>query len=350
LTVTSDISIRTISRVGRITLNRPKALNALTYEMCLAIEAALDAWVEGDEVEMIVIDGEGDKAFCAGGDIADLYATGKASDYDYGRKFWADEYRLNARIANLSIPYIALMDGITMGGGVGISAHGSDRIVTERSMIAMPECGIGLVPDVGGSMILANAPGHLGEFLAITGYRMNSGDAVLAGFGDVQVHSESLPKLIERLEETADLSVLSEFGRPADPSSLGANLESIDRYFAADSALECLSALEENGAEWELQTAKLIRRSCPLSVACAFEMIRRVRQLDSVEEALAMEFRFTSRSMSHGEFIEGVRAQIIDKDRQPKWATPRLEDVTREQIDAMLAPLGETELNLEGVA
>ena len=121
-------------------------------------------------------------------------------------------------------------------------------------------------------------------------------------------------------------------------------------HFAADSALECLSALEENGAEWELQTAKLIRRSCPLSVACAFEMIRRVRQLDSVEEALAMEFRFTSRSMSHGEFIEGVRAQIIDKDRQPKWATPRLEDVTREQIDAMLAPLGETELNLEGVA
>ncbi len=140
MAVSDDITYRIVNRVGRITLTRPKALNALTYAMALAIEAALDDWVEGDEVDLVLIDGEGDRAFCAGGDIRQLYDTGKAGDFSYGRKFWADEYRLNAKIANLPFPYVAIMDGITMGGGVGISAHGSDRIVTERSMIAMPEC------------------------------------------------------------------------------------------------------------------------------------------------------------------------------------------------------------------
>jgi enoyl-CoA hydratase/carnithine racemase len=341
-----DISIRIVNKVGRITLNRPKALNALTYEMAIAIENALDEWTTGDEVEMIVINAEGDRAFCAGGDIADLYATGKAGDFEFGRKFWADEYRLNAKIANCPIPYVAIMDGITMGGGVGISVHGSDRIVTERSMIAMPECGIGLVPDVGGSLTLSRAPGHLGEYLGMSGYRMGPGDAVLAGFGDVQVASSELARLVARLEETGDLSAISEFAGPADAPDLAPHLEKIDAYFSKASALECVQMLEADGGEWETQTAKLIRRSCPLSVACAFEIIRRARKLDTIEKVLALEYRFTSRSMSDGEFIEGVRAQIIDKDRNPQWATPRLEDVTGEQVDAMLAPLGENELTL----
>ena len=351
MTATNDISIRTIGthgqKVGRITLTRPKALNALTYDMAIAVENALDDWVTSEDVEMIVIDAEGDRAFCAGGDIADLYATGKAGDFAFGRRFWADEYRLNAKIANLSIPYVAIMDGITMGGGVGISVHGSDRIVTERSMIAMPECGIGLVPDVGGSMTLSRARGHLGEYLAMTGYRMGPGDAVLAGFGDLQVSSEDLSTLIERLEETGDLSVLTEFGGPADTPALGQHLEKIDHYFSKGSALECVRALEENGSDWEAQTAKLIRSACPLSVACSFEIIRRARKLEMIEDVLALEYRFTSRSMSDGEFIEGVRAQIIDKDRNPKWQTARLENVSEAQIDAMLAPLGDSELSLK---
>jgi len=343
----SDILIRIVNRVGRITLNRPKALNALTYDMAIAIENALDEWVAGDDVEMIVIDAEGDRAFCAGGDIADLYERAKSGDYEFGRKFWADEYRLNAKIANCPIPYIAIMDGITMGGGVGISVHGSDRIVTERSMIAMPECGIGLVPDVGGSMTLARAPGHLGEFLAMTGYRMGPGDAVFAGFADVQVAGDDITDLVSRLEETADLSVLSEFGGPPQAPALAPHLEKIDRYFAHGTALECLKALEANGGEWESETVKLIRRACPLSVACAFEIIRMARKLKTIEQALALEYRFTSRSMSEGEFIEGVRAQIIDKDRKPQWKSVRLEEVTQGQIAAMLKPLGEAELNLE---
>lgn len=346
MSISDDINIRIVGQVGRITLNRPQALNALTYEMCLSIGAAVDEWVSGEDVEMILIDAEGDRAFCSGGDIAQLYGTGKAGEYEYGRKFWADEYRLNAKIHNLPIPYIALMDGITMGGGVGISAHGSDRFVTERSMIAMPECGIGLVPDIGGSFLLSRAPGHLGEFLAVTGYRMNAGDAVLAGFADSQVNSDALPAIKSRIEETGDLSVFGEFAGPADKPSLSDYFEKIDKYFSNTSAIKCLEALELNGGEWELGTAKLIRRSCPLSVACAFEIIRRAREFSNIEEALDLEYRFTFRSMSEGELIEGIRAQIIEKDRNPQWQTARLEEVTQEQIDAMLAPLGDRGLGL----
>lgn len=343
----SDIHIRKAGKVGRITLNRPKALNALTYEMCAAIESALDEWVAGDEIEMIVIDAEGERAFCAGGDIADLYESGKAGDFEFGRKFWADEYRLNAKIANCPVPYVAIMDGITMGGGVGISVHGSDRIVTERSMIAMPECGIGLVPDVGGSLTLAKAPGHLGEYLAMTGYRMGPGDAALAGFGDVQVAGGDLPAMIARLEKTADLSVLAEFAGPADAPALQPHLDAINNHFSKGSALECLQSLEADDSDWARETVKLIRRCSPLSVGCTFEIIRAVRAVPTIEDALEREYRFTYRSMSDGDFLEGIRAQIIDKDRQPNWKTARLEDVTQDQIAAMLAPLGEAELNLE---
>jgi enoyl-CoA hydratase/carnithine racemase len=345
----NDINIRVVNRVGRITLDRPKALNALTHTMCTAIESALDEWIAGETVDLIVIDGEGDRAFCAGGDIVDMYHRGKAGDFDYLRRFWQDEYRLNGKIANCPIPYVAIMDGITMGGGVGISAHGSDRIVTERSMIAMPECAIGLVPDVGGTFILSRAPGYLGEYLAATGYRMGPGDAALAGFADVQTSSAEKSELIEALEESADLSVIAGFGRPADEPTLGPYLDKINQYFAMGSALECLNALEkEAGGDetcWEAEAAKLIRRNSPISVACSFEMIRQVRAVSTIEEALTIEYRFTYRSMSDGDFMEGVRAQIIDKDRNPKWKTGRIEDVTSEQISAMLVPLGNNELN-----
>lgn len=346
MALADDIHIRVVGKVGRITLTRPYALNAMTYEMCLAIEDALDRWVEQDEIALVVIDAEGDRAFCSGGDIAELYKTGLEKEYSYGRKFWADEYRLNAKLANYPINYVALMDGITMGGGVGISAHGSDRIVTERSIVAMPECTIGLIPDVGGSFILSRAPGFLGEYLAMTGYRMNAGDCVIAGFGDVQVDNQDISALIEALENTGDISVLSKFAKPADTPTLDHHHEAIDFHFSQDSAIACLKSLESDDSAWAKDTVKLIRRGCPLSVACAFEVIRKARALDSIEEVLGLEYRFTSRSMSDGEFIEGVRAQIIDKDRNPQWETPTLEAVTDEQIATMLAPLGESELQL----
>ncbi|MFZ2103077.1 MAG: enoyl-CoA hydratase/isomerase family protein [Oricola sp.] len=341
-----DIRIREAGRTGRITLSRPKALNALNYEMATAIEAALDRWREDGSVDLIVIDAEGERAFCAGGDIAHMHATGTAGDFAYGRKFWADEYRLNAKIANLSTPYVAVMDGIVMGGGVGISAHGSHRIVTERSMIAMPECGIGLVPDVGGTRILAHAPGHLGEFLGMTGWRMTCADAILAGFADVFVAGDDLPALKAALEEAASPAALDRFRRAPDDAPLAQHLAAIDRHFGHDTALECLQSLEGDGSEFAQKAAKMIRQACPLSVACSFEMVRRARKMTTIEDVLALEYRFTFRSMSDGDFIEGIRAQIIEKDRNPKWRIARLEDVGRETIDAMLAWLGGEELKL----
>ena len=180
----SDINIRKIGRTGRITLTRPQALNALSYPMCLAIEDALDAWATDDDVAMVIIDAEGDRAFCAGGDIQEMYDTASAGDFAYGRRFWADEYRMNAKMFDFPKPVATFMQGFTMGGGVGVGCHGSHRVVGESSQVAMPEVCIGLVPDVGGSYILAKAPGHMGEYLGLTAARMSAGDAITAGFAD----------------------------------------------------------------------------------------------------------------------------------------------------------------------
>lgn len=342
----ADIQIRKVGRTGRITLTRPKALNALTYDMAMAIETAVDDWQAGGAIDLILIDAEGEKAFCAGGDIAEMYATGNRGDYAYGRKFWADEYRMNAAIADCALPYVAVMDGIVMGGGAGISVHGSHRIVTERSMIAMPECAIGLIPDVGCSLHLAKAPGYLGEFLAMTGWRMNAADAIHTGFADMAVASDNLGALKERLEETADPEAISGFVRPAGDGTLTPHLALIDRHFSGATALDCLKSLEADGSDFSQRAAGMIRKACPLSVGCSFDLVRRVRELDRIDDALALEYRFTWRSMSEGDFVEGVRAQIIDKDRNPQWKVARLEDLDPAQIEAMLAPLGADELKL----
>ncbi len=205
----ADIDIRIEGCAGRITLNRPKALNALTYDMAMAIHAALRDWAGDDAVRLIVIDAAGDKAFCAGGDIADLYRTGTEGDFAYGRKFWADEYRMNAALFEFPKPVVSLMQGFTMGGGVGVGCHGSHRIVGDSSQIAMPECGIGLVPDVGGSMILARAPGRLGEYLGTTAARLGAADAILAGFADTYIPEGDWPALIAELCRTGDVAAVA---------------------------------------------------------------------------------------------------------------------------------------------
>jgi enoyl-CoA hydratase/carnithine racemase len=340
LALSDDISIRKQGRAGRITLTRSQALNAMTYEMCLAIEQALIEWREDGSIALVVIDAEGEKAFCAGGDLESLYRTGKAGDFSYGRRFWTDEYRLNAMIAEYPKPYVALMQGFVMGGGVGIGCHGSHRIVCETTRVAMPECGIGLIPDVGGSYLLAHAPGHLGEYLGMTGTRMNAADAIHCGFADVFVPRESWQDLIGRLCETGDTAKIGIFALPAD-SEIAAQQAEVNALFGARSALACLRACEEATTELARGAATAIRRGCPLSVACAFELIRRNRKAGSVREAVANELRFTWRSMSDGEFLEGIRAQIIDKDRKPCWRIARLEEVTQAQVDAMLSPIEE---------
>lgn len=344
MALVDDISIRVAGKAGRITLTRPDALNAMTHEMCMAIGEALNEWRNSDEVRCVIIDSEGSRAFCSGGDIAELYRTGKAGDYEYGRRFWADEYRVNSAIRNFPKPYIAIMDGIVMGGGVGISAHGSHRIVTENTLFAMPECAIGLVPDVGGNLQLSRAPGRIGEYLATTGARLKAADSIFSGVADVFVPQAKLPDLVEALEDTADLSFIDTFVSDPEPGDLAGRISDINQFFSGETAATIVGELEAVDGEWETNAAKLMRRGCPLSVACAVEIVRQSRDLATFEDILKLEYRFTYRSMSHGDFIEGIRAQIIDKDRSPQWKTPTLEGVDERTISEMLETLDGQEL------
>ena len=228
----SEIWCRKQGRAGRITLQRPKALNALTVGMLEAIEASLDEWLNDDEVDLVMIDAEGDRAFAAGGDIVDLYNTGRAGDFAFGQNFWAFEYRLNAKIHEYPKPYVAFMHGFVMGGGVGVSALGSHRIVTDGTQVAMPEVGIGLVPDVGGSKILADAPGRCGEYLGMTAARMGPADAIYAGFADTYVPEGRLEDLKARLVETGEVSAIARFAAEAEGGELAAMQGVIDDVFS----------------------------------------------------------------------------------------------------------------------
>ncbi|QGX98700.1 enoyl-CoA hydratase/isomerase family protein [Roseovarius faecimaris] len=343
----SDISIRITGQAGRITLTRPKALNAMSYDMAMAIEGALDAWATDDAVKLVIIDAEGDKAFCAGGDIQQLYDTGRAGDFAYGQRFWRDEYRLNAKIAEYPKPYIAFMQGFTMGGGVGISCHGSHRIVCESSQIAMPECGIGLVPDVGGSLLLARAPGRLGEYLATTTARMGPQDAIFCGFADTYIPQLKWPEVIATLEETGDPSAISAASEAPPQGEMSALAPQIDALFAGETLLDIRNALSADPGDFAADALKKLGRNSPLSMACAVEMIHRLRgPAADIRRALELEYRFTFRAMEHGDFLEGIRAAVIDKDRSPNWqhsldAPPSL------AATKMLMPLGKDSLTFE---
>ena len=343
----ADIELRTVGHVGRITLTRPQAMNAMTYDMCMAIDGALRLTRDDPDVKMIVIDAEGDKAFCAGGDIAQLYETGTQGDYDFGRSFWRDEYRLNAAIFEYPKPVISFLQGFTMGGGVGIGCHGSHRIVGESSQIAMPEVGIGLLPDVGGSLMLALAPGRLGEYLGITGTRMGPADAVFSGFADHFIPEEHWPEAIERLELTGDPNCLNALFKTPPKGTLEALQPEIDRHFAGEALSDILNSLRSEDTEFTARTLKTLGRNAPLSMACTIDMLHRLRGPSlSIRKALEMEYRFTYRAMEHGDFLEGIRAQIIDKDRAPKWQYAG-QDVPQAAISQMLRPLGKDTLIFE---
>lgn len=343
----AEIHIRKEGRAGRVTLDRPQALNALTYDMALAIETALDQWRDDDAVDLVIIDAVGDKAFCAGGDIQKLYDTGKAGDYTYGRTFWADEYRLNAKIAEYPKPYVALMQGFVMGGGVGISCHGSHRIVCDSTQIAMPECGIGLVPDVGGSLLLARAPGRLGEYLGCTGSRMGPDDAIYAGFADSYIQQENWPDLITTLIETGDIAALSAQSEAPPQGGLRNRVTEISPHFGGETLGDIVNSLRSDESDFAVDALKTMTRNAPLSMACAIEMIHRLRgPTADIRRALGLEYRFTSRAMQHGDFIEGIRAAIIDKDRNPHWKHA-LATLPAIAVAQMLLPLGKDALTFE---
>ncbi|ADP72595.1 Enoyl-CoA hydratase/isomerase [Rhodomicrobium vannielii ATCC 17100] len=339
-----DVVIRKEGRAGRITLNRPAAMNALTWAMALRIEQALDKWEHDSGVDVVVVDAAGEKAFCAGGDIADLYKKGRAGDFDYGRKFWCDEYRLNAKIHRYAKPYVAFMDGIVMGGGVGVSAHGSHRIVTERSVVAMPETGIGLIPDVGGTFLLSRMPGRCGEYIAMTAARMGPGDAIYGGFADLYMPVERTAAAIAALCDTGDVTLLDAHCEVAPTSALAANRVEIDALFASPDAVSIVQSLENASSSLARDAAKAIRRNSPLAVTAALLAVRRARDLASIEDCLALEYRFTYRCQEMSDFLEGIRAAVIDKDRKPNWRFARLEDLDETRAEALLASLGTEEL------
>ena len=345
----SDISIRITGRAGRITLTRPHALNAMTYEMCLAIEDAFDAWRDNDAVDLIVLDAIGDRAFCSGGDIAELYATGTKGDYAYGQKFWADEYRLNAKIFAYPKPVVSFLQGFTMGGGVGLGCHGSHRIVGETSQIAMPECGIGLLPDVGGTLMLALAPGRIGEYLGTTATRMSGADAIFAGFADSYIPELNWQKVTETLESTGDIAALdaAKIDPPASP--LAAQQDEIDVLFDGETLSDILTNLHVKDSPFAQESLKKMGRMSPLAMASTIEALHRLRGPSlSIEKALDLEYRFTFRAMEHGDFLEGIRAAIIDKDRNPSWQFADM-NVPTAAVAKMLQPLGKDALKLEKV-
>ena len=345
--MSDDIHIRVEGHAGRITLTRPQALNAMTYEMCLAIEGAFDAWADDDAVSLVILDATGDRAFCSGGDIAELFETGTKGDFAYGQRFWADEYRLNHKIFTFPKPVVSFLQGFTMGGGVGIGCHGSHRIVGETSQIAMPECGIGLVPDVGGSFMLAKAPGRLGEYLGTTGTRMAADDAIFAGFADTYVQQSIWIALIEKLEKTGDTACIASSAKTPPNGTFRDQIDLINTYFDGSNREEIMRNLCADGSAFAATAAKNLTRNAPLSVACAIEMMKRLRGPDlTIQQALELEYRFTFRAAEHGDFLEGIRAAIIDKDRTPKWQFADM-NVPDAAVTNMLAPLGENALKLE---
>ncbi|MFV1876686.1 enoyl-CoA hydratase/isomerase family protein [Nioella sp.] len=342
-----DITCRIEGRAGRITLNRAKALNALTWDMCLEIEKALAAWADDPAVNLIIIDGlPCEKAFCAGGDLAEMYATGTAGDYSYGRRFWQDEYRMNAALFNFPKPVVTFLHGFVMGGGVGVGCHGSHRIVCDDSRIAMPETKVGLVPDVGGSLILARAPGRLGEYLGVTSARMGPGDAIHAGFADYYIPRDHWAALIDTLVETGDWDAVDRSALPAPDSKIASQKADIDWLFGGETLRDIVNLLQVTDSDFARGALRAMDENSPISMACAVELIHRSRQKDTIEGALDLEYRFTARSMEKGDFLEGIRALIIDKDNAPRWRHAGPGAVPPAEVSAMFRPLGADALTL----
>jgi enoyl-CoA hydratase len=340
-----DVVLERRGRLGHIILNRPSALNALTHAMIVTITAALVGWADDDDVETVLISGAGDRGLCAGGDIVGIYHDARTGG-NATAAFWADEYALNSLIARYPKPFVAIMDGVVLGGGVGVSAHGSVRVVTERTKVGMPEVGIGFVPDVGGTWLLSRAPGELGTHAALTGGMITGPDAIALGLADHYVPSDRLPALYEALGTTAAAAAVADVATRAPASALAAQRDWIDASYSSDDALEIVARLEASAVDAARESAPVILSKSPTSVSVALEALRRARRLDSLEEALDQEYRVGLRVLQGTEIVEGIRAQVIDKDRNPKWSPGTLGEVARADVEHYFASLGSEELGL----
>jgi enoyl-CoA hydratase/carnithine racemase len=340
------VLVRVHDGIGHLTLNRPRALNALSHDMVRTMRGALSRWRDDDAVRTVVIDGAGERGLCAGGDIRAIYDDGRAGTDD-SVAYWADEYRLDAEIARYPKPVVALMDGIVMGGGVGISAHASHRVVTEDSVIAMPEVGIGFVPDAGGTYLLSHAPGQLGTHLALTTDRMDAADALHCGFADHWVPRERRAQLMSALAATDADTALAELAiTPPHTSELAEQRGWIDACYGADTIEEVVDRLAGHGAEPARAAADRLSQLPPTALKVTLRALREARGDADLEDSLEREFRVSTRSFAGHDFLEGIRAQVVDRDRSPVWRPASLAEVTDADVDAHFAPLDGRELHL----
>ena len=348
--VMSDVWIRVQGACGRITLNRPHALNALTLEMVVAIDAALRSWVADESVGFVLLDGAGERGLCAGGDIRAVYNATITNTRHIAVEFFRQEYRLNYLIACYAKPYVVLMDGIVMGGGIGISAHGSHRVVTERSQLAMPETGIGFVPDVGATHLLGMAPGEFGTYLGLSGARIGAADAIACGLADSMVTGENLNRLSRDLEQCSDAEgveeVLRAYSTQATPGMALEQREWIDRCFALSTVEDIFAAIAQESSVEAVAALQDLQKKSPTSLKLALRALRKGREFNDLGRCLQQEYRLAQVCVREHDFAEGVRAAIIDKDRKPRWSPQRLQDVTPEALEKYFSESNSVALDL----
>lgn len=324
--------------VGLITLNRPKAINSLNQQMVDALTAVLTDWADDDAVRAVVLSGAGERGLCAGGDVVSIYHSARKDGVE-ARRFWRDEYLLNAQIAEFAKPYVALMDGIVMGGGVGVSAHANTRVVTDTSKIAMPEVGIGFIPDVGGVYLLSRAPGGLGLHAALTGAPFSGADAIAMGFADHYVPHGDVEAFRRAVITDGVERALDKYTVEPPASTLAAQRDWIDDCFSGDTVADIVAALRGHGAGPAEDAADLIATRSPVALSVTLQAVRRAAGLETLKDVLVQDYRVSSASLRSHDLVEGIRAQLIDKDRNPKWSPAELSAVTAADVEAYFTPV-----------
>ena len=342
-----DVLVRQVGALRRLTLNRPNALNALTLDMAVTMTRWLREWAGDDTVGAVLIDGAGERGLCAGGDLRALYDAAKSND-PLPQNFWATEYRLDVLIARYGKPVVVIMDGLTMGGGVGISAHAAHRVVAERSAVAMPEVSIGYFPDVGASFLLARAPGHVGAHLALTGERIGAADAIYCGLADVHIAAEKLAALPERLADCSSApevqASLAELSTPPAPGKLAAARQWIDSCYGAETIEEIIAHLRKSENREARAAATTLQKMSPTSLKITLRNIRAALSFAELEDSFRQDYRISLACIAAHDFIEGIRAAIVDKDRNPVWRPGNLEYVTPEIVAHHFRSVGALEL------
>jgi enoyl-CoA hydratase len=336
-----DILSRVDNGIGFVTLNRPKAINSLNQSMVSRLRAVLTDWEQDSSIDAVVLDGAGERGLCAGGDVVAIYHSARADGFQ-ARRFWYDEYLMNGQIGRFPKPYVSLMDGIVMGGGVGVGAHANTRVVTDTTKMAMPEVGIGFIPDVGGAYLLSRAPGSLGLHAALTAAPFSGADAIALGFADHLVPHDRLDALTRAIAADGVAQAIATYAVEPPPSELAAQRDWIDECYAGDTVADIVARLRahaKGGTGQAGDAADLIATRSPIALSVTLEAVRRAANLPTLEDVLAQDYRVSSAALRSHDLVEGIRAQLVDKDRNPTWSPATLEQVTAADVEAYFQPV-----------